>query len=103
MHVKNVKPATQMHLFLDKYYLYSSMCIISVNIRIQILAELTNEKSIWGQIWAGVEVNEKVSHTAFFILFIPIPVPPGHRHSHGSGAKGKDKWKMSYLLQQKNY
>lgn len=40
--------------------------------------------------WAGVEVNEKVSHTVF-ILFIPIPVPPGHRHSHGSGAKGKDK------------
>lgn len=41
--------------------------------------------------WAGVEVNEKVSHTVFFILFIPIPVPPGHRHSHGSGAKGKDE------------
>lgn len=47
MNVKNVKLVTKTHLFLGKYYyLYSSMCIISLNIRIHILAELAREKLI---------------------------------------------------------
>lgn len=45
MNVKNVKPVTQTHLFLSKYYyLYSSTCMISLNLKIHILAELAIEK-----------------------------------------------------------
>lgn len=49
VNVRNVKPVTHTHLFLSKYYhLYSSTCVISLNIRMHILAELAIEKLTGG-------------------------------------------------------